>query len=163
MPIVWAVQIRCLHFSIFVRSKSIGSCAVRGIHRGMLRGGIWISEECIGFMLEDLNESQKEAVLSVVGKIRVTAGAGTGKTKTLTSRYAYLVNGVGIVPSHVLCLTFTNKAAREMSQRIARLVGEGDTSDFVSTIHGFCVKVLRRDVYRLGFPRTFPILGETSP
>ena len=126
----------------------------------MLRGGIWISEECIGFMLEDLNESQKEAVLSVVGKIRVTAGAGTGKTKTLTSRYAYLVNGVGIVPSHVLCLTFTNKAAREMSQRIARLVGEGDTSDFVSTIHGFCVKVLRRDVYRLGFPRTFPILDQ---
>ena len=111
-------------------------------------------------MLEDLNESQREAVLSVVGKIRVTAGAGTGKTKTLTSRYAYLVNGVGIVPSHVLCLTFTNKAAREMSQRIARLVGKSDTSDFVSTIHGFCVKVLRRDVYRLGFPRTFPILDQ---
>ena len=160
MQIVWAVQIRCLHFFIFVRSKSIGSCAVRGMHRGMLRGGIWISKECIVFMLEDLNESQREAVLSVVGKIRVTAGAGTGKTKTLTSRYAYLVNGVGIVPSHVLCLTFTNKAAREMSQRIARLVGKGDTSDFVSTIHGFCVKVLRRDVYRLGFPRTFPILDQ---
>ena len=160
VQIVRAVQIRCLHFFIFVRSKSIGSCAVRGVHRGMLRGGIWISKECIGFMLEDLNESQREAVLSVVGKIRVTAGAGTGKTKTLTSRYAYLVNGVGIVPSHVLCLTFTNKAAREMSQRIARLVGEGDTNDFVSTIHGFCVKVLRRDVYRLGFPRTFPILDQ---
>ena len=160
VQIVRAVQIRCLYFSIFVRSKSIGSCAVRGMHRGMLRGGIWISKECIGFMLEDLNESQRKAVLSVVGKIRVTAGAGTGKTKTLTSRYAYLVNGVGIVPSHVLCLTFTNKAAREMSQRIARLVGEGDTNDFVSTIHGFCVKVLRRDVYRLGFPRTFPILDQ---
>jgi len=111
-------------------------------------------------MLEDLNESQREAVFSVLGKIRVTAGAGTGKTKTLTSRYAYLVNEVGIAPGHVLCLTFTNKAAREMSQRIARLVGKGDTSDFVSTIHGFCVKVLRRDVYRLGFPRTFPILDQ---
>ena len=160
MQIVRAVQIRCLYFSIFVRSKSIGSCAMRGVHRRVLRGGIRISKECIGFMLEDLNESQREAVLSVVGKIRVTAGAGTGKTKTLTSRYAYLVNGVGIVPSHVLCLTFTNKAAREMSQRIARLVGKDDTSDFVSTIHGFCVKVLRRDVYRLGFPRTFPILDQ---
>lgn len=160
VQIVRAVQIRCLHFFIFVRSKSIGSCAVRGMHRGMLRGGIWISKECIVFMLEDLNESQREAVLSVLGKIRVTAGAGTGKTKTLTSRYAYLVNEVGIAPGHVLCLTFTNKAAREMSQRIATLVGRGDVNDFVSTIHGFCVKVLRRDVYRLGFPRTFPILDQ---
>lgn len=111
-------------------------------------------------MLEGLNENQKAAVQAVMGKVRVTAGAGTGKTKTLTSRYAYLVNEVGIAPGHVLCLTFTNKAAREMSQRIAMLVGRGDVNDFVSTIHGFCVKVLRRDVYRLGFPQTFPILDQ---
>lgn len=111
-------------------------------------------------MLEGLNENQKAAVQAVMGKVRVTAGAGTGKTKTLTSRYAYLVNEVGIAPGHVLCLTFTNKAAREMSQRIATLVGRGDVSDFVSTIHGFCVKVLRRDVYRLGFPQSFPILDQ---
>lgn len=111
-------------------------------------------------MLEGLNENQKAAVQAVMGKVRVTAGAGTGKTKTLTSRYAYLVNEVGIAPGHVLCLTFTNKAAREMSQRIATLVGRGDVNDFVSTIHGFCVKVLRRDVYRLGFPQSFSILDQ---
>ena len=81
VQIVRAVQIRCLYFSIFVRSKSIGSCAVRGMHRGMLRGGIWISKECIGFMLEDLNESQRKAVLSVVGKIRVTAGLVRGRLR----------------------------------------------------------------------------------
>lgn len=111
-------------------------------------------------MLEGLNENQKAAVQAVMGKVRVTAGAGTGKTKTLTSRYAYLVNEVGIAPGHVLCLTFTNKAAREMSQRIATLVGRGGVNDFVSTIHGFCVKVLRRDVYRLGFPQSFLILDQ---
>lgn len=109
-------------------------------------------------MFEELNAQQREAVLAVTGRVRVTAGAGSGKTKTLASRYAYLVNEVGIDPGHILCLTFTNKAAKEMAHRIAGLVPRGNVNDLVSTIHGFCVKVLRRDIYRMGFPKTFTIL-----
>ena len=88
------------------------------------------------------------------------AGAGTGKTKALTYRYAYIVNELGIDPANILCLTFTNKAAQEMRNRIASFVHSGDYNDFVCTIDGFCVKMLRRDIYRLGFPKDFRILDE---
>jgi DNA helicase II / ATP-dependent DNA helicase PcrA len=111
-------------------------------------------------MLYELNDKQREAALAVTGKVRVTAGAGSGKTKTLTTRYAYLVNEIGIDPAHILCLTFTNKAAKEMSQRIAKLVSHCNINDYVCTIHGFCVKVLRKEIYRLGFPKTYVILDE---
>lgn len=110
--------------------------------------------------LHDLNTRQREAVTSTEGRIRVIAGAGTGKTKALTYRYAYLVNEIGIDPANILCLTFTNKAAQEMRQRIAMFVHSGDYNDFVCTIDGFCVKLLRREIYRLGFPRNFKILNE---
>ncbi|MDD6254267.1 MAG: ATP-dependent helicase [Bacteroidales bacterium] len=110
--------------------------------------------------LQDLNSRQREAVTSTEGRIRVIAGAGTGKTKALTYRYAYLVNEVGIDPANILCLTFTNKAAQEMRQRISTFVHSGDYNDFVCTIDGFCVKMLRRDIYRLGFPKNFKILDE---
>lgn len=109
-------------------------------------------------VLAGLNPQQREAASTVLGRVRVVAGAGTGKTRALTVRYAYLVNEVGVSPAHVLCLTFTNKAAREMSQRISAMVGTGEVNDYVCTIHGFCVKVLRRDIYRLGLPKTFSIL-----
>lgn len=111
-------------------------------------------------VLEGLNAPQREAATAVLGRVRVVAGAGTGKTRALTARYAYLVNEVGISPAHVLCLTFTNKAAREMTQRIAGFVRRGEVNDYVCTIHGFCVKVLRRDIYRLGYPRSFAILDQ---
>ena len=91
-------------------------------------------------ILEGLNSRQKEAVTATEGRIRVVAGAGTGKTKALTHRYAYLVNVLGIDPANILCLTFTNKAAAEMRARIAGMVHSGDYNDFVCTIHGFCVK-----------------------
>ena len=94
------------------------------------------------------------------GSILVLAGAGSGKTRALAFRYAYIVNEIGIDPANILCLTFTNKAAQEMKSRIGQLVPPGYTNDFVCTIHGFCVKFLRKEIYRLGFPKSFTILDE---
>lgn len=111
-------------------------------------------------IFQNLNDNQKEAVRATEGLVRVNAGAGSGKTKTLACRYAYLVNEIGIDPAHILCLTFTNKAAKEMAMRIAKMVNVGHINDYVSTIHGFCVKVLRKDIYRLGYPKTFTILDQ---
>jgi len=110
--------------------------------------------------MNSLNDRQREAVEATEGRIRVVAGAGSGKTKALTCRYAYLVNVLGVDPANILCLTFTNKAAQEMRQRIHQLVNSGDYNDFVCTIHGFCVKFLRQEIYRLGYPKSFTILDE---
>lgn len=107
-----------------------------------------------------LNNRQREAVEATEGRIRIVAGAGSGKTKALTCRYAYLVNVLGVDPANILCLTFTNKAAQEMRQRISKLVASGDYNDFVCTIHGFCVKFLRQEIHRLGYPKSFTILDE---
>lgn len=109
-------------------------------------------------ILDNLNDKQQEAVISTEGRIRVIAGAGSGKTRVLAHRFAFLVNEVGINPSNILCMTFTNKAAQEMKIRISRMVYRGDVNDFICTIHGFCVKILRRDIYRLGCPKNFIIL-----
>jgi len=119
--------------------------------------GMSFTEDMI---MKGLNARQAEAVTSTEGRIRVVAGAGTGKTKALTHRYSYLVNVLGIDPANILCLTFTNKAATEMRQRIAMMVHSGDYNDFVCTIDGFCVKFLRKEIHRLGFPKTFSILDE---
>ena len=86
-------------------------------------------------LLEGLNDCQREAVQTLDGYIRVVAGAGTGKTKALTHRYAYLVSELGISPSNILCITFTNKAANEMKRRIKAMLGEEfDTSDRKSVV-----------------------------
>lgn len=111
-------------------------------------------------ILNGLNDKQKEVVLATEGKIRVIAGAGSGKTLALTRRYAYLVEVVGINPSNLLCMTFTNKAAGEMKNRISKFVSQGNYNDFICTIHSFCIKLLRRDIYRLGFPKSFSVLDE---
>ena len=111
-------------------------------------------------IFEGLNEQQAEAVEATEGEVRVVAGAGSGKTRVLAHRFAHLVNNYGIDPGAILCMTFTNKAAAEMRARIARLVSEGNANDFVCTIHGFCVKVLRRDIHRLGFPANFAIMDD---
>lgn len=111
-------------------------------------------------ILANLNNKQKEAVLATEGKIKIVAGAGSGKTRVLAHRFAHLVNNLGIDPANILCMTFTNKAAQEMRSRISKLVMAGNTNDFVCTIHGFCVKVLRRDIHRIGFPKTFTILDD---
>lgn len=110
--------------------------------------------------MSELNTRQQEAVEATEGRIRVVAGAGSGKTKALTARYAYLVNVMGVDPANILCLTFTNKAAQEMRQRIQQQVDSGDCNDYVCTIHGFCVKFLRKEIHRLGYPKSFTILDD---
>lgn len=111
-------------------------------------------------LLEGLNEPQKAAVVATEGYVRVIAGAGSGKTKTLAHRYAYLVNEVGVSPSNILCVTFTNKAANEMKNRVCKFVDMGNVNDFICTYHGFCVKVLREDIHKIGYPASFIIMDE---
>lgn len=104
-----------------------------------------------------LNVAQLEAVTTTEGYVRVIAGAGTGKTRTLTERFAYLVNELGILPGNILCVTFTNKAANEMRNRIKRLTGGNDTG-YINTFHGFCVSVLREDGHEIQYPKSFLVL-----
>lgn len=106
----------------------------------------------------NLNQRQNEAVEATEGRVRVIAGAGSGKTRVLAHRFAFIINELGVSPGNVLCLTFTNKAAHEMKQRISRLVDRGSVNDFVCTIHSFCVKFLRKEIYRIGFPKNFTII-----
>ena len=114
----------------------------------------------IDMELRGLNDRQVEAVKATEGRVRIIAGAGSGKTRVLAYRYAYLVDVLGIDPGNILCLTFTNKAAQEMRNRINRLIGGEHASDFICTIHSFCVKCLREEIFRLGYPKTFQILDE---
>jgi DNA helicase-2/ATP-dependent DNA helicase PcrA len=107
---------------------------------------------------ENLNNQQLEAVLQTEGYVRVIAGAGSGKTKALTQRYAYIVEGLGINSSNILCVTFTNKAAQEMRKRVKRLVNESSDLSFITTYHGFCVKVLREDINKINYPKSFIIM-----
>lgn len=109
-------------------------------------------------LFEKLNERQIEAVTTTEGYVRIIAGAGSGKTKALTNRYAYLVRAAGINPGSILCVTFTNKAAGEMKKRVRALVGEGYDTSLITTYHGFCVRVLRENIGRLFFPDNFQIL-----
>lgn len=112
--------------------------------------------------LAALNERQLEAVTTTEGYVRIIAGAGTGKTKALTYRYVYLVNELGISTSNILCVTFTNKAAREMSKRIRQMIGDSDTA-YICTFHGFCVKLLREDIHAINFPQNFVVMdGEDT-
>lgn len=110
----------------------------------------------------DLNEKQIKAMEATEGRVRVVAGAGSGKTRVLAHRFAFLVNELGIAPGNVLCLTFTNKAAQEMKHRIAGMVDRGDVNDLICTIHSFCVKLLRREIYKLGYPKNFVIIDESD-
>ena len=107
--------------------------------------------------INNLNEKQLEAMSETEGYVRVIAGAGSGKTRVLTYRYAHLVNELGIATRNILCVTFTNKAAQEMRQRIRKLIGDKDTS-YITTFHGFCVQVLREDIHVLNYPKEFVIL-----
>lgn len=109
--------------------------------------------------LEHLNPQQMEAVTTTEGFIRVVAGAGSGKTKTLTSRYMYLVDQLGISPANILCVTFTNKAAAEMKKRIRRQLPDQDLGR-ITTFHGFCVGLLKEDCHVVQYPSTFIVLDE---
>jgi len=110
-------------------------------------------------MLEKLNSEQIAPVLETDGAVLVLAGAGSGKTRVLTSRIAYLVLEKGVSPNEIMAITFTNKAAKEMKERLCSLVGELDDM-WVSTIHSMCVKILRYDCEKLGFSRNFTIYDE---
>ena len=111
--------------------------------------------------LEGLNPAQLQAVTTTEGYVRVIAGAGSGKTRALARRFAYLVNDLGIMPGNILCVTFTNKAANEMRQRIRRLTGDADTG-YVNTFHGFCVSVLQEDASAVSFPKSFLVLDNSD-
>lgn len=108
-----------------------------------------------------LNAAQLEAVTTTEGYVRVIAGAGTGKTRALTERFAYLVNDLGIMPGNILCVTFTNKAANEMRHRIRALTGDNDTG-FINTFHGFCVSVLQEDSHAVQYPKSFLVLDNAD-
>lgn len=107
--------------------------------------------------MEGMNDRQKEAVLHTEGPLLILAGAGSGKTRVLTHRTAYLIEEKGVNPYNIMAITFTNKAAGEMRERIDELVGYGSESVWVSTFHSTCVRILRRYIDRIGFSTNFTI------
>src|SRR5262245_29664292 len=107
----------------------------------------------------ELNDEQRQAVEHVRGPLLVLAPVGTGKTTVIAHRAAHAIRG-GVDPAHVLCLSFTNRAAREMRGRIVALLGGGSGEVTVSTFHGFCALVLRREADALGIPTDFTICDE---
>lgn len=109
-----------------------------------------------------LNPQQKKAVETVAGPLLIMAGAGSGKTRVLTHRIAYLIATGKAAPWSVLAITFTNKAAREMQDRVEKLVGPSARDIWVSTFHSMCVKILRRDISRIGFTSNFTILDSAD-
>src|SRR5690625_4907122 len=120
----------------------------------------------MGSMTDDLliglNKEQQEAVKHTDGALLIMAGAGSGKTRVLTHRIAYLLSEKDVSPRNVLAITFTNKAAREMRDRVHQLVGQGGEQIWVSTFHSMCVRVLRRDIDRIGYSRNFTILDSSD-
>ncbi len=106
---------------------------------------------------DTLNEEQREAVLQTDGPLLILAGAGSGKTRVLTHRIAYLIEEKGVNPWNILAITFTNKAAGEMRERVDKLVGFGSESIWVSTFHSMCVRILRRHIDLLGYDTNFTI------
>jgi DNA helicase-2/ATP-dependent DNA helicase PcrA len=113
-------------------------------------------------LLEGLNPSQRHAVAATDGPVLVVAGAGSGKTRVLTHRIAYLVRDLGVSPYSILAITFTNKAANEMKERVADLVGRVADGMWVSTFHSACVRILRREAPRLGYRSSFSIYDDAD-
>lgn len=108
--------------------------------------------------INDLNDKQKQVVLSKSQFVRIIAGAGSGKTKVLTSRIAYLIKEQNVIDNQILAITFTNKAANEMKERVCELLNNTKTNAVVCTIHSLCVKILRQDIAYLGYPSNFTII-----
>ena len=110
--------------------------------------------------LENLNKEQLEAVMAVEGPVMVFAGAGTGKTRTLISRIVHMINDCNIAPKNILAITFTNKAAKEMRERINKVVAVQDSYVNISTIHSLCARILRKNIVKLGFRQDYEIIDE---
>jgi len=108
-------------------------------------------------ILDGLNKSQYEAVINVEGPSLVIAGAGSGKTKVLTHKIAYMINEKNILPQNILAITFTNKAANEMKHRIRNLIGDKSEDMWIGTFHSVCVRILRRYIDRIGLNSSFII------
>lgn len=113
-------------------------------------------------LFADLNPTQREAVAATEGPVVVVAGAGSGKTRVLTYRIAHLIRDLRVAPDSILAITFTNKAANEMKERVGALVGGMVRSMWVSTFHSACVRILRREVSRLGYKSAFTIYDEAD-
>lgn len=113
-------------------------------------------------LLNGLNKEQQQAVKTTEGPLLIMAGAGSGKTRVLTHRIAYLMVEKGVNPYNILAITFTNKAAREMKERISGILGGASDSIWISTFHSMCVRILRRDIDRIGVNRNFSILDTTD-
>src|ERR1700728_2941350 len=117
-------------------------------------------------LLKDLNPEQRRAVETTEGPLLIQAGAGSGKTKTLTHRIAYLIATKRATPYNILAVTFTNKAAKEMRERVGRLLGaNADNRSFMpymGTFHAICVRILRQDGEQVGIPRSFVIFDESD-
>jgi DNA helicase-2/ATP-dependent DNA helicase PcrA len=112
--------------------------------------------------LADLNPAQREAVLATEGPLLVIAGAGSGKTRVLTYRVAHLINAVGVMPNEILAITFTNKAAGEMRERLERLLGRSGRGLWILTFHAACGRILRREAQRLGYRSNFTIYDQAD-
>src|SRR5690349_21442427 len=112
--------------------------------------------------LADLNPPQREAVLATEGPLLVIAGAGSGKTRVLTYRVAHLINAVGAKPNEILAITFTNKAAGEMRERLQRLLGQSGRGLWILTFHAACGRILRREAQRLGYRSNFTIYDQAD-
>jgi DNA helicase-2/ATP-dependent DNA helicase PcrA len=110
--------------------------------------------------LEDLNEQQKEAVLYNEGPLLVFAGAGSGKTKVITYKIAYIIDALQVLPSRILAVTFTNKAAQEMKERTEKLIGTDIQGLWIGTFHSMCARILRNEIRHLGYKGNFSILDE---
>ena len=112
-------------------------------------------------LLDKLNKEQRAAVEAIDGPVMVFAGAGTGKTRTLTARIVHMINDCGIEPKNILAITFTNKAAKEMRERITKALDEGINGRVnISTIHSLCARILRLNITKLGFKKDFEIIDE---
>ena len=113
-------------------------------------------------LLEGLNPQQQAAVAHHGGPLLVVAGAGSGKTRVLTRRIAYLMAERNVAPFEILAITFTNKAAGEMKERVAALVGNRAKAMWVSTFHSACVRILRQEAVKLGYSNTFTIYDQAD-
>ena len=111
-------------------------------------------------LLENLNEKQKEAVLKTEGPVLAIAGAGSGKTSVLTRRIAYLIYEKKVPYQAILAITFTNKAANEMKERVYELTGYNSNRMWISTFHSFCAKILREHIELLGYKKSLQIIDD---